>query len=221
MQKLEVSLERRFAVASFLSLVLPGVQAADSIQQNVASNYKPFRIVNVPEDGQRVLVFFDFSCPFCAQYHEQLSRWSLTVPKSVKTLFVPVVNTAEVTKLSRQIVAANCYYSAFSIASQQQMIAFLSSVYESAQEGFNLMAPAPWAKAVKVAKIDPVKFQKTVAAQRFESQIQMSAWKVAQYALRATPSVSVGGKYVMTPDDVMGDMPMFFNILNGLTSEII
>ncbi len=186
-----------------------------------ASPKMPFRSVNVPEDGRRILMFFDFSCPYCAQYHEPMVRWTQTTPKSVKTLFVPVVNAADKVRMSEQVLAAKCYYAAYSIGSQEQIIRFVTSIYQSQQSGFSLTSSRVWVDALKFSGINNKRFSEAVKGKSFDPQVQMSAWKTKQYSLVATPSVAVGGRYVLIPDDVNGDPQMFFNILNGLTSEIV
>ena len=182
---------------------------------------RPFRAVNVPEDGRRVLFFFDFACPFCAGYHDPLLNFAATVPKGIQTMFIPVVNVADVVRKQEQIIAAKCYYAALAIASKEQMARFISSVYNSYAETRSLASKEMWAKAVKVSGIDMKRFSTALSDGKSDVQIKFAAHKTLQYALRATPSVGVGGKYILTPDDVMGDQSMFFNILNGLTSEIL
>lgn len=182
---------------------------------------RPFRKVNVGEDGRRVLFFFDFSCPFCAKYHAPIVKWSASVPASVQTMFVPVVTMTDMARKQEQIIAAKCYYAAFSIASKSQMHQFCTSVYDSRAASLPLVSKEIWTKALKFAGLDVKKFGAALNSGNSDVQVQFAARKTVQYALVATPSVGVGGKYVITPDDVLGDEEMFFNILNGLTSEIL
>ena len=214
-------LSKALALAPLSCLVLDRaiVQAVASTKGPDAS--RPFRVVNVTEDGRRVMFFFDFACPFCAKYYEPLLNWSSTVPKGVQTMFIPVVNMADTARKQEQIIAAKCYYAAFKLGSKQAMARFASSVYESYASVRTLTSKDLWAKAVKDAGIDIKKFGAELKSADNDFQIQYAARKCLQYGLRATPSVGVGGKYVITPDDVLGDDAMFFNILNGLTSEIL
>lgn len=194
-------------------------QAANAVKP--ADPTRPFRVVTVPEDGRRVIFFFDFACPFCAKYSDPLLTWSVGVPKSVQTMFIPVVNMNDVARKNEQIIAAKCYYAAFQIASKGQMARFSNAVYAGYEESRSLISKPMWAKAIKAAGIDAKNFGEALKSSNNDLQIQYAARKTAQYSLRATPSVGVGGKYVLTPDDVLGDEVMFFNILNGLTSEIL
>lgn len=194
-------------------------QKQDSSKQT--ENPRPFRKVNAAEDGRRVLFFFDFACPFCAKYYESLLSWSGTVPKGIQTMFIPVVSVIDAARKQEQIIAAKCYYAAFQVASKPQMARFAASAYDSYAQVHSLTSKEMWTKAAKAAGIDLTKFVAAMNSSNNNFQVQFAARKTSQYDLRATPSVAVGGKYVLTPDDVMGDQAMFFNILNGLTSEIL
>lgn len=194
-------------------------QTKDTSKQG--DNTRPFRTVNVLEDGRRVLFFFDFACPYCANYHEPLLTFAETVPRQLQTLFVPVVNVADLARKSEQMIAAKCFYAAFEMATKQQMAAFTSSVYKSHEETRSLTDKRMWAKAVKDAGLNMDKFAAAMNSANNDAQIRYAALKTVQYALRATPSVAVGGRFVITPEDVAGDQPMFFNILNGLASETL
>lgn len=182
---------------------------------------RPFRRVNVGEDGRRVLFFFDFACPYCADYHSSLMNFQSSVPKQIQTLLVPVVNPAEMARKNELIAAAKCFYAVQDIASREQVRTFVSNVYAMYPETRSLMNQSMWVRAMKAAGIDVQRFSEAMKSPANNQQVMFAARKTAAYDLRATPSVAVGGKYVMTPDDVMGDKEMFFNILNGLTSEIL
>lgn len=182
---------------------------------------RPFRRVNVGEDGRRVLFFFDFACPYCAEYHSSLMNFQSSVPKQIQTLLIPVVNPAELARKNELIAAAKCFYAAQEVGSRDQVRTFVANVYSLYPQTRSLMNKDMWAKAIKSAGIDIQRFANALNAKANNQQVMFAARKTAAYDLRATPSVAVGGKYVMTPDDVMGDKEMFFNMLNGLTSEIL
>jgi thiol:disulfide interchange protein DsbA len=185
------------------------------------SDNRPFRAVSVAEDSRRVLFFFDFACPFCAAYHESLLNFAATVPSQIQTLFIPVVNIADTARKQEQMIAAKCYYAAFSVATKPQMAKFTTSVYGLYQQTHSLMDKQIWSKSIKAAGIDTKKFLAALNSASGDTQLKFAARKVFQYGLRATPSVAVAGRYVITPDDVAGDQEAFFNILNGLTSEVL
>ena len=214
-------LSRAFTLTSLFCLVAGSLRAQTQVASKSSDSPRPFRLVNVPEDSRRVLFFFDFACPYCAAYYEPLLNFTATVPKQIQVMFIPVVNMADIARRQEQLIAAKCYYAAFQIASKDQMARFGSVVYQAYAETHSLKSKDIWARAAKVAGLDVAKFAAAMKSGNNDFQIQLAARKTIQYALTATPSVAVGGKYVLTPEDVIGDQQMFFNILNGLTSEIL
>jgi thiol:disulfide interchange protein DsbA len=195
--------------------------AQDSSLAKPDKGGRPFRSVNVTEDGRRVVFFFDFACPYCASYHAALSNFARTVPKNIQALFIPVVNIADTPRKDEQILAAKLFYGASAVGTPDQMTAFVGSVYASYAESRSLMNKAMWLNAVNASGINKSKFAAAINADSIEVRIRYAARKLVQYGVSATPSVAVGGKYILTPEDVMGDQQMFFNIINGLTSEIL
>jgi len=219
-------LNNALAVAPLSCLVgLPSFASAstktNAAEQNKQDANRPFRRVNVGEDGRRVLFFFDFACPYCADYHNSLMNFQSSVPKQIQTLLIPVVNPAEVARKNELIAAAKCFYAAQDVGSRDQVRAFVANVYHLYPQTRSLMSKDMWARAVRSAGIDIDRFANALNDKSNNQKVMFAGRKTAAYDLRATPSVAVGGKYVMTPDDVMGDKEMFFNILNGLTSEIL
>lgn len=217
----------RRKIAKFLAFA-PALLTLQSASSQSSSNgekpkepARPFRSVSAPEDSRRVLIFIDFACPFCARMYESLLDWSVSVPKQVQVLFVPVVVIADQARKNEQIIAAQCYYSTASIANKAQMATFAMSVFNGYPNAGSLTNKELWIKALNEAKIDKKKFMANMGSKNIQMLTEYAARKTAQYRLVATPSISVGGKYVLTPDDVNGDDAMFFNILNGLTSEIL
>jgi thiol:disulfide interchange protein DsbA len=219
--------QTRRELAKFLAVTpaLLTLQSANS--QPTSSSEKPkepmrpFRSVSAPEDSRRVLIFIDFACPFCARMFEPLQDWSVSVPKQVQVLIVPVVVIADQTRKNEQIIAAQCYYSAAAVATKAQMAIFAMSVFNGYPNAGSLTNKDLWKKALNDSGIEKKKFLAQMGSKNIQMLTQYAARKTSQYRLVATPSIGVGGKYVLTPDDVNGDDVMFFNILNGLTSEIL
>lgn len=202
-------------------LVVPGVVGAQQMPHKRDQSGRPFRSVNVAEDGRRVLFFFDFACPFCASYHEPLMTFSRTVPQTIQTMFVPVINVSDLARKDDQMVAAKVYYAALAAGTRPQINRFVAYVYRAYPSSQGLRDRSMWLAAVKDSGIEVKRFTEALNAPSGNAQLTNAARKLVQYDVRATPSVGVGGKYVISPDDVAGDQNMFFNILNGLTSEIL
>lgn len=219
MNKVRRALLAHFAIAPLSCQVSSTLaQTIDAPKSNAVT---PFRSVDVPEDGKRIFVFFDFSCPFCAKYHPNISSWARTVPPGLKVILVPVVNPSDKIRLQEQAIAARCYYTAASMISGSQLTGFTQSVYDSVARGSSLTSQSIWLSACGSARIDPKEFARRIAGNDQATAIRYSSQKVIEYKLKSTPSIAIGGRYVLTPDDVHGDESMFFNILNGLTSRVV
>lgn len=198
--------------------IAPAIALAEG---DKSSDKKPWRTVNVNEDGKRVILFFDFGCPYCAKYHKTMIDWANSVPKQIQTLFVPVVNPNDKARFKELTFAAACYYAAFNIASSDKIGVFIQSVYDQRGDGVALLNKDIWFNAIQAAGINKKQWLAKIKEPVVFDLIRFATLKERQYNLLATPSIAVGGKYVLTPDDVNGDEQMFYNILNGLTSEIL
>ena len=216
-------MQRRSLVALMMS-PLAGVTSIARAQSDTGKNKdgaRPFRSVKVPGDSRNIFFFFDYACPFCAIYHEPFQNFVATAPKQIQTIFVPVVNTSDTHRFKEQVIAAKCHYAATLVASREQMRVFSRAVYNEYPNVGSLMEKRLWISALKASGINKQKFDEKLRDDGTNIFIKFAAKKKLDYTLETTPSVAVGGRYVITPNDVLGDKIMFFNILNGLTSEII
>lgn len=212
---------RRFFSKALLTPLLFCVEAMAATPDATETARNPFRTVNIAGDSKNVVYFFDFSCPFCSKYHLAFAQWMTTVPKGITATFIPVVNQNDTRKLQQQIISAKCFYAASEVGTRQQVADFMTSVYTSYANGQPLGTKEIWMEAVKFSKINQKAFTAALQNKSSDLQIRMAATRVAQYDLASTPSVAIGGRYVLTPDDVNGNEEMFFNILNGLTSRAL
>lgn len=198
----------------------------------------PFRSINLPNESKTVAIFFDFTCQFCAKYHPTLIRWISTVPKTIRVFQYPVVNVADKFSLQEQINSAKCFYAAASLSTAAQLEIFISAIYEarmnfvgtigasSSSVAFDnlvspLSMPSTWIKAAKSARINESAFHRLVTSNATNEKIKLAARKLLDYRIIETPSIGIGGRYVLSSNSTDGDQEMFFNLLNGLVSEIV
>lgn len=221
MNRRELNKTLALGLATSSCLVHSAVSAQKNAPKSDDPASRPFRKVNVKEDFRRVLFFFDFACPYCAQYHQGLMNFQATVPKQIDTLLVPVVNANDNHRKDEMVLAAMFFYAAQELGSREQVKSFIDSVYSMYAKSKSLKDQALWIRAIAASGFAPDAFRRAMSSKTNANLVLFASKKVAQYELRATPSVAVGGRYVITPDDVLGDQTMFFNILNGLTSEIL
>ncbi|HIH2745486.1 TPA: thiol:disulfide interchange protein DsbA/DsbL [Burkholderia lata] len=178
-------------------------------------NSLPYRtVVAKPEDRKKVLIFVSFTCPFCAAYDEHLIRWSHTLPPDWTVEFVPVVLPRD----RDSVIAARAFYAVRSI-DPAYLDTWMPEVYTEIQNrGSKVDDPKTW----------------TAIANRLEMRNFAAAWssvkpdsvtnaykELVGYGVDATPSMAIGGKYVITPDNTNGNEDLFFQLANGMVSTVI
>ena len=50
-------------------------------------------------------------------------------------------------------------------------------------------------------------------------RLQRAMAKLAVYRIQSTPSLTIAGRYVVTPDDTQGDADLFLRLASGLLSK--
>lgn len=169
----------------------------------------------MPAERNRVMHFFAFTCPACRQYHESITRWGRTLPKDWTFEAVPIV-TSDVGSMA----AARAWYAVQAAAPGKREV-FADALYSVVQdEGGGLSQEAVYARAVAFAGVDPDKF---VRAWRKvgEAPLQRIALKMAEYRLTSTPTLGVGGRYVITPENTNGNMDLFIRLASGVVSKVL
>ena len=229
------SLLKQVSLASALSC--PGVsilaQSSDAEREKA-----PFKKLNVPTDSKFVAIFFDFSCSYCADLHPTLVRWTATVPKTVKVGHFPVVNVAVKSSLSEQVIAARAFYAASILANPDQLKLFTELVYEArarfvsdllggGSNGSQREAASPlsklkfWFSTAGSVGINRDSFMRLLQSTPVLNMAKASALKLIEYNISETPTVGIGGRYLLTPNRANGNTEMFFNLLNGFVTEIV
>ncbi|RZI60398.1 MAG: thiol:disulfide interchange protein DsbA/DsbL [Pseudomonas sp.] len=201
---------RSFLVQAGALLAVPALASAQKIAPSQAQ--MPFREVGFRlADSRKVLCFFSFTCPVCAAYHASVAQWGESLPPGWKLEFVPVTLPQRET-----VIAARAYFAAL-MADSAKIYDFVGSAYTQIQQhGMKQDDPRTWAEAARIARIT-----------RFEEnwgKISTGAVKkpyddLIAYQVSATPSLVIGGRYVITPDDTNGDRDLFFRLAAAMVSK--
>ncbi|WP_432263221.1 thiol:disulfide interchange protein DsbA/DsbL [Cupriavidus sp. TMH.W2] len=204
---------RSFNTMAAVLLALPMMSIAqESAQQVPTQSQLPYReVAPKPEDSKKALIFVSFTCPVCAGYHEQLAQWAKSLPKGWTAEFVPVVEAQRDT-----VIAARAFYAAKSI-NAAYLPTFMTYAYSAIQDrGMPVGAGKTWefvAGSSHLTGFDSA--WKNVS----QSTVQSAFNKLIAYRINATPSVAIGGRYVITPDSTNGDQELFFKLANGMVSK--
>ena len=224
------TLLKQAGLASVLSCTGASILAQT---QDAESTKLPFRKLNVAADSKFIAIFFDFNCPFSAEYFPHLISWAATLPKTVKAVHYPVVNPEDTAGMTEQLIAARCFYAASLVGNPVKMRMFSEQIFEVRRRYVSelrsggdakispLVDPVVWVKAAHASGLNVPSFISFVQSDLTMRLGKASAQKLFQYDIRDVPSVGIGGKYLLSPRNTDGNKEMYFNVLNGFVTEII
>ena len=174
----------------------------------------PYREVAEVEADQRVVhIFFSFSCPFCRTFHTPLRQWAKSLPAPWRYEFVPIL-LADGTGIHE---AAG--YLAAQKALGSAVARFEDAAYRAIQgEGRSPRAPETWRGIVNAAGGSVLAFEEAWESLSPAEVAELPRSMIA-YAVDATPTVAIAGKFVLTPDGVQGDEALFLQLCSGLVSR--
>ena len=201
--------------ASALLMQGHGVVAPAAAPAPAASALPYAEVSPVGEDARRCIAFFQFTCPHCRDLHPSLVRWGRSLPRGVGFEFMPVL--APTAPLDRgQVMAARAWYAVAQVA-PSRLEAFAERVYALVQDGrMSMEAGATWEAAARQAGVGDF----ARAWERLQvDRLQRAMAKLAAYRIQSTPSLTLAGRYVVTPDDTQGDDDLFLRLASGLLSK--
>ncbi|HZW25054.1 MAG TPA: thiol:disulfide interchange protein DsbA/DsbL [Gallionella sp.] len=145
-----------------------------------------------PTSAQKieVLEFFSYGCSHCFHLHHDLSAWAKKMPKDVELVYVPVIFRDSAEPLART------YYALASMPEFEKMHdAIYRGMHVENAELFDLDSIASF-----VAKrgADRAKFTAAYNSFSMSSRISRAKQMIRSYAIQGTPTLVVGGKYVIT-----------------------
>lgn len=171
---------------------------------------KPYKEVPFQkEDRNKVILAFSFSCPHCRSYDGILNAWGESLPKGYLELEkLPAVVDQE---SMAGAVAFYAYQKA--VKGNAQMVnEFINRAFYLIQdEKRSPLDPETWRKAGAVV-VDPKSVKNLVIR---------SAEKIDSYNIDKTPSLIIGGKYIINPNDAAGREDLFIQLANGISSMVL
>ena len=209
---------RKKLILSALSLCFSPLLLAQGLQGDQIQSPSPgapYREVSPMNNSEsiKVIAVINFSCQVCAQSHASLAAWGKSLPS-------PIVFTIEpaVTDYGTALLSAVYYATVKDEPEKADRLA--ASFYRTIQDrGLKPTTPEFW-KSVEgdVGKIATVKPNEK---QFIIKQLDVNRQHIKAYNLDATPSLIIGGRYVITPENTQGDQSMFLELANGLVSKVI
>lgn len=208
-----------FQKVRFLFLILAAFSLASSVgaQELVQKDsMNPFRVANVHGDNQIVRFFYSVTCPHSRLAHQTIQRWGGTLPKSLRFIQTPIV-TAE----RSSMVSAGAFHTA-KLLRPSGVDHFLTTVYSLIQDKH--YAPESintYLEAAKANNYDVVKFERVMRSDRVIELFLEDAKLLSAYRLETTPSIAIGGKYLVDPEPTQGINANFFELINAVTSKYL
>ncbi|MDD5708639.1 MAG: thioredoxin domain-containing protein, partial [Kiritimatiellae bacterium] len=175
-----------FAVAPLSTYAVPS-----SLSGALPTPYREVRFR--AEDAHAALAFFSYTCSVCRTYHAGLVRWGATLPAPWAFEMIPV------TTATAGDVGATMVRHAIQRFAPTALPAFDQAVYELVQDrGLSMSDVNTWRRAARTAGV--ANLDKLIRQDNHES-VWTAASRLTAYQIAVTPSLAVGGRYVITPDD--------------------
>lgn len=208
-------LSRRALLAGLgLAGLSPQIFAQD---KTAASEIKPYlEVPAVAGDEAVVRVFFSPNCAYSRQYFQFFKNLEATLPKNRQFAFSPLVNRGDGLTYELAFEAVRAAYPRF-----------VDNFVEASLLGAQVhgLHTNTWAGVDRIGKAAhiPVSVPRLVAERKQEVQVAAAKAIVRQHALKIanTPSVSVAGTYIVTPEFTNGDARLFSQLVNALITMSI
>lgn len=180
---------RTFAVAALGAgfLFAPAAHAQAAGQQYVTLN--PVQPSDTPGKIE-VLEFFAYSCPHCAAIQPLVDKWGKTLPDNVVLRQVPVAFNASMADLQK------LYYSLEALDRLDLSDQVFKAIHSDHQRIFEAKAIADW---VVGKGVDRAKFEAVYSSFGINSKIRRADELAQSYKIEGTPSLAIGGQYVVSP----------------------
>ena len=190
---------------------LTGIRSAISAPTTEAP--EPYKTIGpIPSDTKIIRYFFLFSCSFCAAYHDRVAGWSKTLPKDYKFEWMPVVFDQPSANMAAAFAAARL------VATPAQLDLFMKESYRAVAAGKPSNQAKTWDEVAAKAGVKNFKGALSRVPSDFVGRL---AQFEKTYELDRTPTMVIGGKYLITPDSVNGSESLFISLANGLVSKVM
>lgn len=205
----------------FLKLLILACLATTSVAihaQEVANQdqLNPYiQVKTVSGDEYTVHAFFSPGCAYSKQYFPFFTNLSNTMPAGEKFEFTPLVNKGDGLGYALAFLAVKRFYPKY-------VANFVESSLIGVQE--RGLSPKNWAAIERIGQAAhiPVSVPKLVNDNLPLLHKDLDKVIALQHDLKITntPSVSVAGTYIVTPEFTMGDTDKFSALVNGLISMV-
>ena len=137
-----------------------------------------------------ILEFFAYSCPHCAAIDPMIDKWEKTLPADTVLKRVPVAFNASMADLQK------LYYSLESLGRLDLHSEIFKAIHQEHKRIYDEKAITDW---VAEHGVDKAKFKSVFNSFGVQTKIARANELTEAYKVEGTPSISVGGKYLVSP----------------------
>lgn len=191
-------------------------QAGPSSASPLADQLRPYlQVKTVEGDEFRVRAFFSPSCSFSKQYLPFFLNLSNTLPQDKQFAFTPVVNKADGLTYAFAFAAVQRFYPRH-----------VNNFVEASLRGVQDMGLSTrnWVGIERIGKAAgiPVPMGRLVEDNLpiLKSDVEQLMTLRSKLKITNTPSVSVAGTYIVTPEFTGGDTNQFSTLVNAVVSMV-
>jgi thiol:disulfide interchange protein DsbA len=168
------------------------------------------RVTAAATDGEiEVIEFFMFLCFPCSAFEPDLVRWQAQAPSDVSLERVPALLRPQAQ------LQARAYYTAEVLGKLDEMhAAFYDEIHE---RGNPLSSRSALADFFRRFEVDRATFDATFDGSDVDARLERAAVLNREYAIRATPTIVVGGRYATNPGLARGAM---LDVVDHLVAEV-
>lgn len=195
-------------------LVFPFSATAQLQTPAQVEQLKPYlQVKPVVGDENVVRGFFSPACPYSRQYLPFFRNLSKTMPAGKRFVFTPVINRIDGVSFALAFAAVQKFHPGY-------LTNFIEAAMIGVQE--RRISTANWAGLDRIGKAArlPESLSQLVDRHRAALQQEVETTLLLQKALAITntPSISVAGTYIVTPEFTNGDAALYSQLVNGIIS---
>jgi protein-disulfide isomerase len=190
------------------------VHAAPPAAATAADQLRPYlQVKTVEGDEFRVRAFFSPSCSYSKLYLPFFQNLANTLPRDQQFAFTPVVNKADGVTYALAFAAVQRFYPRY-----------VPNFVEASLRGVQDLglSTRSWAGIERIAKAAgiPVPMGRLVEDNLpvLKEDVERLIALGAKMKITNTPSVSVAGTYIVTPEFTAGDSGQFSTLVNAVIS---
>jgi hypothetical protein len=171
------------------------------------------QVKTVRGDEHRVRAFFSPACPYSKMYFQFFRNLEASLPADKTFAFTPLINKGDGVGYALGFLAVEAY-----------LPQFVDNFVEASLVGVQdrSISTLSWAGIDKIARAAriPVSLPQMVQAhaEEMHAALERALQVQSDLAVTNTPTVSVAGTYLVTPEFTAGDAAMFSRLVNGLIS---